>query len=73
MYKISFQTHNVPRELKVNNGFLNISIASMAEVKYLVYFAHRLGYLRDPEYTDLKNGYEGLDKSLWRFYETVQQ
>ena len=53
--------------------FLNISIASMAEVKYLVYFAHRLGYLRDAEYTDLKNGYERLGKSLWRFYETVQQ
>ena len=53
--------------------FLNISIGSMAEVKYLVYFAHRLGYLRDVEYTDLKNGYERLGKSLWRFYETVQQ
>ena len=53
--------------------FLNISIGSMAEVKYLVYFAHRLGYLQDDEYSDLKNGYDKLGKSLWRFYETVQQ
>ena len=45
----------------------------MAEVKYLVYFAKRLGYLQDAEYTDLKNGYERLGKSLWRFYEKVQQ
>ena len=45
----------------------------MAEVKYLVYFAYRLGYLRDVEYTHLKNGYERLGKSLWKFYETVQQ
>ena len=40
---------------------------------YLVYFAHRLGYFKDAEYSDLKNGYERLGKSLWRFYETVQQ
>jgi len=53
--------------------FLNISIGSMAEVKYLVYFAHRLGYLQDAEYTELTNGYDKLGKSLWRFYETVQQ
>ena len=53
--------------------FLSISIGSMAEVKYLVYFAQRLGYLQDAEYTDLKNGYERLGKSLWRFYEKVQQ
>jgi len=45
----------------------------MAETKYLVYFSHRLGYLQDGEYNDLKDGYERLGKSLWRFYETVQQ
>jgi len=50
-----------------------LDVWKMAEVKYLVYFAHRLGYLKDAEYTDLKNGYERLGKSLWRFYETVQQ
>lgn len=53
--------------------FLSISLGSMAETKYLVYFSHRLGYLKDNEYSDLKNGYNRLGKSLWRFYETVQQ
>ena len=53
--------------------FINISLGSMAEAKYLVYFAHRLGYLQDSEYSDLKNGYDRLGKSLWRFYETVRE
>jgi len=34
-------------------------------VKYSLYFAHRLGYLQDAEYNDLKNAYERLGKSLW--------
>ena len=53
--------------------FLNISLGSMAEAKYLIYFSHRLEYLKDEEYNNLKNGYDRLGKSLWRFYETVQQ
>ena len=53
--------------------FLSISIGSMAETKYLIYFSHRLGYLQDGEYNDLKDGYDRLGKSLWRFYEAVQQ
>lgn len=53
--------------------FLNIGIGSMAEAKYLVYFARRLRYLQDDEYSDLKSGYNRLGKSLWRFYETVRE
>jgi four helix bundle protein len=51
--------------------FLNISLGSMAEAKYLIYFSHRLEYLKDEEYDNLKNGYIKLGKSLWRFYEKV--
>ena len=51
--------------------FLNISLGSMAEAKYLIYFSHRLEYLKDDEYNDLKDGYIKLGKSLWKFYETV--
>ena len=53
--------------------FLNISLGSMAETKYLVHFAHRLGYLEDSGYTELKDGYDRLGKSLWKFYETVSR
>ena len=51
--------------------FLNVSLGSLAEVKYLIYFAHRLTYLSGEEYAVLKSGYDKLGKSLWKFYETV--
>ena len=53
--------------------FLNISIGSMAETKYLLYFSRRLGYINDNKYDKIKNGYERLGKQLWRFYETVRK
>jgi four helix bundle protein len=52
--------------------FVNISLGSMAETKYLLYFAHRLGLLPDEEYDKIKKGYEELGRKLWRFYESVQ-
>ena len=51
--------------------FLNVSLGSLAESKYLIYFSHRLSYLNDDDYATLKNGYDKLGKSLWKFYETV--
>src|SRR5512139_1433025 len=51
--------------------FLNMSLGSLAEVKYLIYFAHRLNYVNEEQYAVLKSGYEKLGKSLWKFYETV--
>jgi len=52
--------------------FINISLASLAETKYLIYFSHRLEYLSDNEYDNIKKGYEKLGKKLWRFYESVR-
>ena len=52
--------------------FVNIGLGSMAETKYLLYFAHRLGLLSDEEYDKIRKGYEELGKKLWRFYETVR-
>ena len=52
--------------------FVNISLGSMAETKYLLYFALRLGYLSDEKYDEIKKGYEELGGKLWRFYETVR-
>ena len=52
--------------------FINISLASLAETKYLIYFSHRLEYLSDSEYDKIKKGYEKLGKKLWKFYESVR-
>ena len=52
--------------------FINISLGSLAETKYLIYFSHRLKYLSDNEYNKIKTGYEKLGKKLWRFYESVR-
>lgn len=51
--------------------FLNVSLGSMGETKYLIDFSHRLEYLKDQDYTDLKTGYDNLGRSLWKFYEAV--
>lgn len=53
--------------------FINISLGSLAETKYLVYFSNRLGYFQDSEYNKLKQGYNTLGKLLWRFYEKVSR
>ncbi len=53
-------------------NFINIALGSMAETKYLLHFSHRLGYLQDKEYDEIKDGYDLLGKKTWKFYETVR-
>jgi four helix bundle protein len=52
--------------------FISISLGSLAETKYLLYFSNRLGYFVNDEYIELKKGYDALGKLLWKFYEKVQ-
>ena len=52
--------------------FTNISLGSLAETKYLLYFSNRLEYLKEDNYNEINNGYEMLGKKLWRFYESVR-
>lgn len=52
--------------------FISISLGSLAETKYLLYFSNRLKYLSDNEYNKVKQGYEKLGKRLWKFYESVR-
>lgn len=52
--------------------FINISLGSLAETKYLLYFANRLEYLGGTEYRQMNNGFEKLGQKLWKFYETVR-
>jgi four helix bundle protein len=53
--------------------FINISLGSLAETKYLLYFSNRLGYINSQIYRELKTGYDVLGKLLWRFYEAVKK
>jgi four helix bundle protein len=52
--------------------FVNISLGSLAETKYLLYFSNRLGYFKTDTYNELKKGYDTLGKLLWKFYEKVK-
>lgn len=52
--------------------FVNISLGSLAETKYLLYFSHRQKYITDEQYKSLKTGSDLLGKRLWRFYEKVR-
>ena len=53
--------------------FVNISLGSLAETKYLIYFSNRLTYFKSDTYKDLKAGYDKLGKLLWKFYEAVKK
>ena len=53
-------------------NFINISLGSLAETKYLIYFSNRLGYIEEITYSELKTGYDKLGKMLWKFYEAVK-
>ena len=52
--------------------FISISLGSLAETKYLLYFSNRLGYFEKGKYNELKEGYDTLGKLLWKFYEKVK-
>lgn len=52
--------------------FVNISLGSLAETKYLLHFSHKLKYLQDKEYEEINAEYEILGKKLWRFYDKVR-
>ncbi|GAB4273196.1 MAG: hypothetical protein Kow0092_28510 [Deferrisomatales bacterium] len=52
--------------------FLNVSLGSLAETKYLLHFAARLGYGDSEKLGQLEAGYDRLGQRLWRFYEAVK-
>jgi four helix bundle protein len=53
--------------------FVSISLGSLAEIKYLLYFSGRLGYFKKDELDRLTAGYNILGKSLFKFYEAVKE
>jgi len=64
---LSIPTNIVEGTLERRSRIRTISeceLRSLAEVKYLIYFAHRLSYLSGEEYAVLKTGYDKLGKSF---------
>lgn len=53
--------------------FLDISLGSFAEVKYLLHFAHKLQYLSNEDYRALSEDAQQLGAKLWKFYERVRK
>jgi len=53
--------------------FVNIALGSLAETRYLMDFAHRLGYFGKDVYDAIEAEADLLGKMLWRFYEKVKQ
>jgi four helix bundle protein len=53
--------------------FVSISLGSLAETKYLLYFSGRLGCFKKDEFDRLTAGYDILGKSLFKFYEAVKE
>jgi len=47
-------------------------LGSLAETKYLLKFAKKLGLLNQKDYKELSIQYEELGRKLWKFYEAVR-
>ena len=52
--------------------FLEISLGSLGESKYLVHFSNRLGYLDESDYQRLSEEAGQVGQKLYRFYEKVK-
>ncbi len=52
--------------------YLEISLGSLGESKYLVHFSNRLGYLHEADHQRLRDGADHLGQKLYRFYEKVK-
>lgn len=52
--------------------FVNISIGSLAEVKYLLHFASTLEIVDEEQYESLDRRYDDLGGKLWSFYQKVR-
>lgn len=57
-----------PKELK---QFLSVSLSSLAEVEYLLDFAHRLRYIATDRYKELETNRDELGKVLWAFHKSI--
>lgn len=51
--------------------FVNIALGSFAEVRYLLYFSSRLGYLQAKQDVKLNDLTEEVGRLLWKFYKSL--
>ena len=53
--------------------FLDISLGSLGELRYLLSFSWRLGYLSEGRFAELENQAANVGMKLWRFCDKVRQ
>jgi four helix bundle protein len=53
--------------------FLDIALGSLGELRYLLSFSLRLGYLSEERFAELESKGDNLGKKLWRFYGKVRR
>lgn len=52
--------------------YIDISLGSLAEARYLLSFAQRLGYLTEQKWRKLETRAAEVGRKLWPFYEAVR-
>jgi len=52
--------------------FINIAYASLKEAKYLLYFALKLGFISERDYSKVKPKLEDLSKLLYTFLQKLK-
>lgn len=57
---------------KQKRRFFGIAYASLAEAKYLLYFAFKRGYVNKKVYLKLKNKSEEASKLLWSLLSKIK-
>jgi four helix bundle protein len=53
--------------------FLDISMASLAEVGYAIRFGHALGYLDDSQKATLDAAHTSASKATWALYDSMRR
>ncbi len=53
--------------------FLNISLGSLGETKYLLFFSNQLQYLPEKSFLELDKLTQDVGVKLWAFYKVVKE
>ncbi|MBU1146933.1 MAG: four helix bundle protein [Candidatus Omnitrophica bacterium] len=56
------------KELK---QFINMSLGSLSEVRYLLEFSFKLGYFNQEKFSELEKFGEENGRVLWKFYKSL--
>ncbi len=58
---------------KERRRFFEIAYGSLAEAKYLIYFAHKQNYIENAKYKEVAEKSEETSKLLWSLMEKIKE